>query len=236
MTMTERKTVGAEVHARALEQIADLERQLAACTAQEDEVGRERDEAHQREAATAEVLRVISRSPESLDVALQAVADTAGRLCRADFTRVFLREGEYLVLGPSARPAGAEDDTRAGERWGPIADLPSPAFRAAITGRTVHVEDVLRYIEEHGASGHDLEWAENLRQYGYRTILAVPLLRGSEVVGVLAPSRLGEVRPFSDREIAMAESFADQAAIAVENARLFQGIQERNRELTESLA
>jgi GAF domain-containing protein/AmiR/NasT family two-component response regulator len=191
-------------------------------------------ESLEREQATAEVLRVISRSPEQLDESLQAVADAAAHLCRADIARVLLRDGDYLVPGPSASPSGLDDYRPASERdgrRGPIAKLAGIAtFEAARTGQTVHYEDALRGAEERGASAQSLEGVkENINRTGLRTRLAVPLLLGNTVVGVLGLYRAGEPRPFSEREVALAETFADQAVIAIENARLFE-------ELGDSLA
>src|SRR5262249_51193012 len=105
------------------------------------------------------------------------------------------------------------------------------------TGQTVHTPDVLRYYKERGASAARLEQvAANQRRFGVRTVLSVPLLRGGTAVGVLALIRQGgEPRPFSAREIALAESFADQAGIAIGNPRMFEEIQTKNRELTETL-
>jgi GAF domain-containing protein/CheY-like chemotaxis protein len=193
---------------------------------------REQAEALEREQATAEVLRVISRSPESLDLALRAVAVTAARLCRADLTRVLLRDGDYLLVGPSGRTREDISELREGERRGPISEIGTASAEAILTGRAVRTHDYLAYLREHGAPAAIIE--EVGRSHAHAAI-AVPMLRGTEVVGVLRFARLKEGGPFSDREIALAETFADQASIAVENARLFKGIQDRNRELTEAL-
>lgn len=79
-------------------------------------------------------------------MALQAVAATAGRLCRADYARVFLRDGGYLVAGPSARPTGAGDGWEVGDRSGPITEQRFASAVAARTGQTVHAEDYLVYL------------------------------------------------------------------------------------------
>lgn len=190
---------------------------------------RERDEAIEQQSAAADVLRVISRSPESLDTSLQAVADTAARLCRANFARVFLLDGDYLVAGPSGPPDASTEGFHPGQRLGPIAGHPGPSPHAVRTGRTVHTEDVVAFCDEHGGwPGIERPIHPSWR----RVHLAVPLVGRSEVVGVLAFDREAGSEPFSRREVALAESFADQAAIAVENARLVQGIQARNREVT----
>ena len=104
----------------------------------------------EREAALGEVLRVIGRSPENLDASLASVADTAARLCQADFSQVWLRQGEYLVLGPNAGPAEGEGIFRPGTRRGPIADLLGPSGRAVFTSRTVHMDDTEQSFEERG--------------------------------------------------------------------------------------
>jgi GAF domain-containing protein/CheY-like chemotaxis protein len=234
--MAEGKRTNAAAQARA--RIVELEGELAAQTATVQEFQRERDEAHEREQATAAVLRVISRSPEDLNASLQAIADTAAPLCRADFARVFLLHGDYLVAGPSGAPGGRSGGIQPGEVLGPISDLPNatlataspvspPLTDALQTGRTIHVADAERWGEERG-------WRPSRPDYP-RTSLVIPLLRGSEAVGVIAFGRMDTVQPFSDREIALAETFADQAAIAVENARLFDELQARNREQAEAL-
>jgi signal transduction histidine kinase/CheY-like chemotaxis protein len=190
-------------------------------------------EALERERATAEVLRAISRSPEDLDVALEAVASTAVRLCQADFARTILRDGDDLQLGPRAPKLNI--DQVYGDRVS-MTSHHGPSGEVVRTGQTVQFEDALRYAEEHGASDDEhARLTGSYEAYGPRGGLATPLLRGTEVIGVLMLARLGAGRPFSDREIHLAETFADQAAIAVENSRLFRGIQDRNRELTEAL-
>jgi GAF domain-containing protein/ActR/RegA family two-component response regulator len=193
---------------------------------------RELTVALEREQATAEVLRVISRSPEDLDASLQAVADTAAQLCQADYARVMLREGDELQVGPTAS-FGVVPDVKLGAR---LTNHHGPSGEVVRTGRTVDFSDLLQYFKEHGGTKSDLKWiGDSYASVGPRGGLATPLLRGSDVIGVLLLGRYGSNVSFADREIALAETFADQAAIAVENARLFLGIQERNRELSEAL-
>jgi signal transduction histidine kinase/putative methionine-R-sulfoxide reductase with GAF domain len=198
---------------------------------------REQAETLEREQATAQVLRVISRSPASLDASLRAVADTAHRLCRADASTVYLREGDYVVVGPGVTTDGVSHYLQPGERIGPLSEIgPGPVADAVRTGRPAHYQDILRDMAERGASTQQLEqFAARLPRPDGRHLgssLAVPLLRGGVVVGVLGLGRFG-VRPFNDREIALAETFADQAVIAIENARLFAEIQAKTRELEE---
>jgi signal transduction histidine kinase/putative methionine-R-sulfoxide reductase with GAF domain len=184
----------------------------------------EQAEALELERATGEILRVISGSPGDLDAALVAIIDAAATLCRADSARVWLRDGDDVVVGPlpTTPPVGARPPG-----WRTPLDA-VPLVREVLTSRrTLHVEDMLRSAEEIGdpASG------AHFRATGQRTSLNVPLLRGTEAVGFLGFVRTGEVRPFSAREIALAETFADQAVIAIENARLFEEIQQKSREL-----
>jgi signal transduction histidine kinase len=198
--------------------IAALERALA--------------EARVREQATADVLRVISRTPASLEASLQAVANTAAQLCGADFCRVWLRAGEYLVAGPHVSLGDVEAVLGSGDRLGPLASLTNGPAEAVRSGRTMHLDDPQRSAIERGGSAESLAWlAESLRRTGIRTQLHVPLVRGDGVAGVLSLSRVGEVRPFSVGEIALAESFADQAVIAIENARLVAELHAKSREL-----
>src|SRR5262249_12931653 len=162
----------------------------------------------------------ISRSPESLEASLQAVSDAALRLCGADIARAWLRDGDDLVAGPGAAGDGSAGVFESGTRLGPIvASAHRPALVAAHTRRTVHATDQLRYHQEHGAPPAFLERAANDPRIASTIGLAVPLLRGHDAVGVLALTRGpgGAPWPFTDREIALAESFADQAVIAIEN-------------------
>jgi signal transduction histidine kinase/CheY-like chemotaxis protein len=195
------------------------------------ERNREQAEALEREEATAEVLRVISRSPEDLDASLRAVADMAARLCRADAALVFLLDGDYLLSGPAA-PNGGEGYQLIppGSRLGPISKLSLASAQAAYRGRTICIDDLAQY-----AARHPLPSTLRRSVEARGCVVATPLVRGSEVVGTLTLIRASTQEQFTAGEIALAETFADQAAIAVENSRLFQGIQDRNRDLTEAL-
>ncbi|HYR00684.1 MAG TPA: GAF domain-containing protein, partial [Casimicrobiaceae bacterium] len=171
---------------------------------------KETNDALERQTATAEVLRVISESPTDVQPVFEAVAKRAGILCRADGSRVWrIVDGELRAM-TSYGPSYAQD----------IAEtIPlrrtSVGGRAILERRSIHVEDVLPLL---GAEYPDI--AELQRRHGFRTVLNVPLLREGEALGVISLLRK-EVRPFSPPEIALIETFADQAVIAIENVRLF---------------
>ncbi|HZO29725.1 MAG TPA: GAF domain-containing protein, partial [Chloroflexota bacterium] len=176
----------------------------------------------EREQATAEVLRVIASSPADLDRVLDAVAERAMRLCEASNALVFEVDG---------------DEVRRTARAGPMPALPigmQASLDGTIHGRAirecspVHVPDVQAVLDEYPVG------APISRRHGTRTALAVPLLRDGVAVGAIYIRR-AEVRPFTEREIALVATFADQAVIAIENARLFSELQESNRQVSEAL-
>jgi len=165
----------------------------------------------ERQTATAEILKVISESPTDVRPVMEAVAQRAGQICHADGSRVWLMEDGALRAMTSYGPAYL-DDAHAEV-------LPqratSVAGRAALERRCVHVEDVVPLLDAEYPDVRDLQV-----RYGFRTVLAVPLLRAGEAVGVISLLR-NEVRPFAPGEIELVQTFADQAVIAVYNVRLF---------------
>ncbi len=172
---------------------------------------KETQEALERQTASAEVLKVISESPTNVQPVLDAVAQRAGMLCRADGSRIWLLRDGVLHAMTSYGPSYANDtETRT-----LALTRDSVAGRAVLDGRVVHVEDVLTLIDSEYPAIHQLQ-----QRYGFRTVLNVPLLRDAAAIGVISLFRK-EVRPFAPAEIALMQTFAGQAVIAIENARLF---------------
>jgi two-component system, NtrC family, sensor kinase len=175
----------------------------------------------QQQTATADVLKVISRSTFDLSAVLKTLVESAVRLCDGYDSVILLREGEWLVFGAHHGPMPMDFD-----KW-PLTRKWT-AGRAVIDAKPVHVHDLTAAPEEF-PDGHAMAI-----RLGHRTILSVPLLREGEAIGSLTVRR-AEVRPFTDKQIELVETFADQAVIAIENVRLFDEVQARTRELSESL-
>ena len=191
--------------AQLRESYAGLERKVEQRTA-------ELSEALEYQTATAEILKVISSSPADVQPILEAVAERARILCRAHGSRVWLVEGDHLRARTGYKlPDGSESGR--GERL-PTASS-SVIGQAFAEARTVHIEDVAPLVDSRYPDSRASQ-----ERHGFRTVLAVPMLREREVVGVIAVLRR-EVRAFSAGEIDVVETFARQAVIAIENARLF---------------
>jgi signal transduction histidine kinase len=184
---------------------------------------RELTEALEQQTATAEILRVISSSPTDVQPVLDAVAESAARLCGAN-DAIILRVDDGLMR----RVAHFGSITSVSDRR-PVT-RGTPSGRAIADNRTIHIDDIL----EEFARGDFVEARGLQEATGFRTVLAVPLTREAEVIGVITIRRL-EAHAFTAKQVALVQTFADQAVIAIENVRLFQELEARTGDLTRSV-
>ena len=198
--------------------VADLREQL-------DRRTRELDDAHQQQMATSEVLSIIRQSPADAQPVFDAIVQGASRLCGALFGVVYLCDDDRLriVATNNFTPAAAVQLNELQQLKRP--ERSHLGGRAILDRKIVHVPDVLEDPEY----SHELAMAG-----GWRAVLAVPLLRDGIPLGALTAAK-AEAGPFSDRQVQLLTTFADQAVIAIENVRLFEAEQQRARELSESL-
>ncbi len=193
--------------------LAELFRDQALIAIENTRLFNETQAALERQTATSEILQVISGSPTDVQPVLQAVAERAAKICQAQFVDIILRQGESIrgvaVFGDLGGPTGE----------------PMPLDRTTVMGRAI--------VERTAVHVHDLQQAQAeyprgsqlARQHGHHTTLAVPLLREGRALGAILVRRT-EVQPFDDKHIDLLRTFADQAAIAIENVRLFNETQE----------
>src|SRR5262249_14415644 len=180
-------------------------------------------EALEQQTATSEILRVISASPTDIQPISAAILQTASRLCEADDAAIFRLGGDllHLVAQHGTIPARLK--------------LVHAATRGRVSGRSVLDRQPIQVADLQAEAEQFPECSAGARERGYRTTLSVPLLREDAAIGAIVILR-SEVRPFTDKQIQLLQTFADQAVIAIENVRLFTELQEKNRALTQAHA
>ena len=180
----------------------------------------ETKEALERETASGEILRVISSSPTDVQPVLDAVATSAARLCEAPDVSIFLQDADRLRV--AARHGAIPSDTAL-----PLS-RDNGVGAAVLAREAIHVRDMQTEVPRFPVS------VENAQRLGFRTVLNVPLMRESIAIGAISLRRT-EAQLFSERQVTLLQTFADQAVIAIENVRLFTELEARNQELRDAL-
>ena len=199
---------------------AQLLAKVAALEAEAARARRTASEALEQQAATGEILRAISNSPKDTQPVFDAIAQSATRLCEARDASIFRVDGDRLAFvahhGPIAQRHG---------------DFSLPLVRGTVGGRSVLESRTVQVADLQNEDREFPDAVENAWRFGFRTILSVPLLRDGIAIGGIQLRRM-EAQLFSERQIALLQTFADQAVIAIENVRLFTELQHKNEALT----
>jgi signal transduction histidine kinase len=196
------------------ESYADLEKKVEQRT-------HELSESLEQQTAISEILRVISNSPDDVQPVLDSVAEHAARICKAQVVDIILLEGNILRSGAVF-----------GEMRRDIGEV--PLDRSTVMGRAICDVQPVQLEDQQAAGDEFARGREFARKFGHRTILAVPLVREGRALGCILVRR-HEIKLFEQKDVALLTTFADQAAIAIENVRLFEAEQQRTQQLSESL-
>jgi GAF domain-containing protein len=211
----------APIPERCASSVADLQDQL-------DRRTRERDEALEQFSATSEVLKVISGSPGELEPVFRAMLENATHICEATSGLLVRAQNDgFRIVAALRQRADIEDMKHQTFKFGPS----TPIGRAVRTRQVVHVPNLSEdraYLEREPLA----VWA--VEQAHKRTVLVIPMLKQQDLVGLFGLER-DEVRPFTDKQIALVQNFAAQAVIAIENTRLLNELRQRTDDLSETL-
>src|SRR5215467_8380334 len=212
----------------ALKGLQDRDQQLAQSAKELQDCKQELKESLEQQTATSEILGVIASSPTDLQPVLDAIAQSAARVCGSDDATIRRLESDEVI------PVAHYGTIPPGLARRPVT-WRTPGNEAILQRRTIHISDVLVEAERFPDRPHwPLRGGQTRDSRGIRTFLVTPLLREGTAIGVINIRRT-EVKPFTDKQVALLETFASQAVIAIENVRLFKELEARNRDLTKAL-